>query len=138
MLFETNRSLTVTVFGSHTVSGHRARKFESWDHSQFLGTQNGSLTVSVQSNVKYSIKIVSISSPLDYVIASSSSIENVKSRLVPTSLDDSFQKHLKRENVGQKTRLDFSRKRRAKNETRFFVFVETPSKTRKGIGSLTV
>ena len=34
------------------------------------------------------------------------------------------------ENVGQKTRLDFSRKRRAKNETRFFVFVKTCSKTR--------
>ena len=33
------------------------------------------------------------------------------------------------ENVGQKTRLDFSRKRRAKNETRFFVFVKTCSKT---------
>ena len=37
------------------------------------------------------------------------------------------------ENVGQKTRLDFSLKRRAQNETRFFVFVETRSKTRKGI-----
>ena len=48
----------------------------------------GSLTVSGQRNVKYSIKIVSISSPLYYVIASP--IENVKSRLVPTSLDDSF------------------------------------------------
>ena len=50
----------------------------------------GSLTVSGQCNVNYSIKIVSISSPVDYIIASP--IENVKSRLVPTSLDDSFQK----------------------------------------------
>ena len=56
--------------------------------------------------------------PLDYVFASP--IKNVQSRLVPTCLDDLFQKRemgpkaraLKRdfaflENVGQKTKLDF-------------------------------
>ena len=79
--------------------------------------RKGSLTVSGQRNVKYSIKIVSILRPLDYVIASP--IKNVKSRLVPTCLDDSFQKHIKRENVGQKTRLHFSPKRKAQIETRF-------------------
>ena len=67
---------------------------------------NGSLTVSGQRNVKHSIKIASILRPLDYVIASP--IENVKSRLVPTCLDDSFQKHVKRENVGQKNETRFS------------------------------
>ena len=50
----------------------------------------GSFTVSGQRVVNYSIKIVSILRPLDYVFASPT--ENVKSRLVPTCLDDSFQK----------------------------------------------
>ena len=50
----------------------------------------GSFTVSGQRVVKYSIKIVSILRPLDYVFASPT--ENVKSRLVPTCLDYSFQK----------------------------------------------
>ena len=50
----------------------------------------GSLTVSGQRVVKYLIKIVSILRPLDYLFASPT--ENVKSRLVPTCLDDSFQK----------------------------------------------
>ena len=48
------------------------------------------MTVSGQRVVNYSIKIVSILRPLDYVFASPT--ENVKSRLVPTCLDDSFQK----------------------------------------------
>ena len=73
----------------------------------------GSLTVSGQRVVKYSIKIVSILRPLDYVFASPT--ENVKSRLVATCLDDSFQK---RDTL--KRGLKRSRKRRAKNETRFF------------------
>lgn len=66
--------------------------------------------------------------PLDYAFASP--IKNVQSRLLPTCLDDLFQKRetgpkaraLKRDftflkNVGQKAKLDF------------FVFVETRSKT---------
>ena len=56
----------------------------------FLSGVFGSFTVSGQRIVKYSIKIVSILRPLDYVFASPT--ENVKSRLVPTCLDDSFQK----------------------------------------------
>ena len=44
----------------------------------------GSFTVSGQRVVNYSIKIVSILRPLDYVFASPT--ENVKSRLVPTNL----------------------------------------------------
>ena len=50
----------------------------------------GSFTVSGQRVVNYSIKIVSILRPLDYVFASPT--ENVKSSLVSTCLDDSFQK----------------------------------------------
>ena len=42
--------------------------------------KSGSLTVSGKRVVKYSIKIVSILKPLDYVFASP--IENVKARLV--------------------------------------------------------
>ena len=83
---------------------------------------SGSLTVSGQRVVKYSIKIVSLLRPLDYVFASPT--ENVKSSPVPTCLDDSFQK---RDTL--KRGLKRSRKRRAQNETRFFVFVETRSKT---------
>ena len=52
---------------------------------EMIRKDTGSLTVSGQRIVKYSIKIVSILSLLDYVIASP--IENVKSRLVPTSLE---------------------------------------------------
>jgi len=60
--------------------------------SSEISESSGSLTVSGQRVVKYSIKIVSILRPLDYVFASPT--ENVKSRLVPTSLDDSFQKRV--------------------------------------------
>ena len=60
----------------------------SWKACKF-----GSLIVSGQRIVKYAIKIVLILRPLDYVFASP--IDNVKSRLVPTCLDYSFQKRSK-------------------------------------------
>ena len=97
--------------GTHLYSSSRVAGKQSARYFQFGLAQHfliGSFTVSGQRVVNYSIKIVSILRPLDYVFASPT--ENVKSSLVPTCLDYSFHK---------RDTLD-KLKRGTQNETRFF------------------